>query len=68
MTVHPDCVSKTELRKRLSRSELVTVVDTAVPGVKFENGTVEVHGPHLVRGRRWTAVVVVEDGRVIKVK
>jgi hypothetical protein len=67
MYVSPNFPTKTALKKAVAAGEEVTVFAPGL-GTPKENGVETIEGPHYPKPHTWYAQVVVENGKVVKVK
>lgn len=67
MYVSPNFKSKKALKESVAAGEVVLVFSPG-PFPAKKDGTETVEGPHYPEPHRWYAQVVVENGRVVKVK
>lgn len=67
--VDPNFKTKKALKDAVADGKFVTVFQTGPFGGNVPtNGTVAVEGPHYPEPHRWYAQVVIENGKVVKVK
>lgn len=67
MYVSPNFETKKALREAIAAGETITVFAPGL-GTPKDNGVETVEGPHYPAPHTWYAQVVVENGRVVKVK
>jgi hypothetical protein len=67
MYVSPNFKTKKALKEAVKAGQVVIVFSPG-PFPAPENGTTCIEGPHYPQPHNWYASVVVENGRVVKVK
>lgn len=69
MYVNPNFKTKKALKEAVENNEEITIFQTGpFGGNEPENGMATVEGPHYPEPHRWYAQVIVENGKVVKVK
>ena len=70
MYVNPNYKTKKALKEAVANGEFVTIFQPGPFGGKecHDNGVATVEGPHYPEPHRWSAMVTLEGGKVVKVK
>lgn len=68
MYVSPNFPTKKAFREAVAAGKPITLFQPGLGSPPPLNGAASVEGPHFPKPHTWYAVVVIQDGKIIKVK